>query len=422
MGFFLFEDMDFQEFITRLLVPLLVTLFFIQAFRTFVVNLYVAVWNIIWYDATIVPMAALAVLFVPLIGIGVGKKVSDRTLMISSGILAAVFTLPICLGGQVELLLGAAGFGLATTVELLFSTLVVACYSIFFPAYVASQITGESGQSKDNEAALFTASFSLAIAYDILIRSFNVMYDVSRMFLYIIPQTILVLVTLVLLVKELRVGESKRPRVVGVGGISASRLGGVLLPVGIGAILFLEIGFFANPQMILRWAIPSSSFYLVELILAIVFSIACLVVAALHLLRTNPVSYYDLSRWSYTLLFNLIVLGAVACVVFIGPFPTRVFFVLVHFFLILDLFLILQYMVRRQFKWVRFTVLSLAFFLSLVLLVLFCFMTGFAYAYAYLGSLGAIFEGQAPTLLLAAAVILLLTATVTAYKVGGDET
>jgi hypothetical protein len=420
VGFFFFDNMDFQEFITRLLVPLLVTLFFMQAFRTFVVNLYVAVWNIIWYDASIVPMVALAALFTPLLGIVIGKKVTDRKIMIGSGILTGIFALPICLGGQLELVLGTPGFGLATALELLFSTLVVACYSLFLPSYIASQIVGESGTTKDNEAKLFAASFSLAIAYDILIRSFNMMYDMSRMFLYIILQTIFVLMLLVLLVKEFQVGESKRPRVVGVGGIAASRLGGILLPVGIGAILFLEIGLFANPQMMLRWARPDSPFYLIELISFIAFSIVVLIVAAVHLLRTNPVSFPSLSRWSSILLGNLIVMGVMATMVFLGGFLAYLA-LFAPVFLMYDLFVILQYVVRRQFKWVRFTVLSVAVFLSLTLLVLFCFMTGFAYAYAYLGSLGAIFEGQAPLLLLTAAILLLFTSTVAAYKVGGDE-
>ena len=267
LGFFLFDDMDFQEFITRLLVPLFVTLFFFQAFRTFVVNMYVAVWNVIWYDASVLPLAAMVAFFVPLLGIVIGKKVSDRNIMIVSGMLTGIFALPICIGGQLEFLLGAAGFGLATAVELLFSTLVIACYSLFLPSYIASQIVGESGTSKDNEAKLFSASFSLALAYDITIRSLNMMYDASRMFLYIIPQTIFTLLILVLLVKEYRVGESKRPRVLGVSGIAASRLGGVLLPVGIGMILFLEIGFFANPQTLLRWTLrPWSSFFLPDAI------------------------------------------------------------------------------------------------------------------------------------------------------------
>lgn len=419
MGSFLFDDMDFQEFSTRLLVPLLVTLFFFQAFRTLVFNLYVALWNVIWYDASIVPMLAMVAFFTPLFGVVIGRKVSDRRLMISSAILTSVFSLPIALGGQLELVLGASGFGLASAVELFLSALVVAFYSVFLPSYVASQITGESGTSKESEVAVFIGGFALAFGYDILIRSFYGMYDASRMLLYLIPQSILVAVVLVLLVKEFRVGESKRPRVLGVSGISASRLGGVFLPSGIGVALFLELSLLANPQNVLRWAVPTYS--LLELAVVIILTILVFTFTVLALIYSPLASKLPLDRWYFILIGNVIIIAALACVLFIGTWFSVVLVLVAQFFIVFDLYIFVQYLVQRQFGWGRFTVLSLSFFLSLIFLLLFCFMTGFAFAYAYLGSIGAIFEGQASTLILAATVILLLTSTAAAYKVGGVE-
>ncbi len=419
MGSFLFENMDFQEFSTRLLVPLFVTLLFFQGFRTFVVNMYVAVWNIIWYDSSIIPMLAMVAFFTPIIGVIIGRKISDRKLMIWSAILTSIFSLPIALGGQLELILGASGFGLGSAVELFLSALVIACYSIFLPSYVASQITGESGTSKEGEVALFIGGFTLAFGYDILIRSFYGMYDVSRVFLYLLPQTILVVIILVLLVKEIRVGESKRPRILGVSGVSASRLGGVLLPLGIGMALFLELSLLANPQNVLRWAQPA--YTLLELAVLVILTILVFTLTVLALFYSPLASKLPLDRWYFFLIGNAIIIAALTCLLFVGTWLSVALVLVAQFFIVLDIYILVQYLVQRQFRWGRFTVLSLSFFLSLIFLLLLCFMTGFAFAYAYLGSLGAIFEGQAPTLILAATVILLLTSTAAAYKVGGVE-
>ncbi len=417
MGSFIFDDMDFQEFSTRLLLPLLVTLFFLQGFRTFTINLYVAVWNYIWYDTSILPMLVILAFFTPLFAIIIGRKISDRKLMISSAVLVSIFSLPMALGGQLELVLGASAFGLGSGIELVLSTLVVAFYSIFLPSYIANQITGESGTSKESEVSLFIGGFALAFGYDILFRSFYGMYHVSRVFLYIIPQTILVVAVLFLLVKEIRVGESRRPRTLGVSGISASRLGGVFLPLGIGMVLFLELSLLANPQNVLRWAVPGYS--LLELAVLIILMISVFTLTVLALFYTPLASKLPLNEWFFFLVGNIIIFTALFCVLFIGTWFSAALALLAQFFIVLDLYILVQYLVQRQFKWGRFTVISLSFFLGLIFLLLLCFMTGFAFAYAYIL---VIFEGQAPTIILAATVILLLTSTAAAYKVGGVET
>ncbi len=419
MGSFLFDDMDFQEFSTRLLVPLLVTLFFLQGFRTFVVNMYMAVWNVIWFGSSYLPLLAMLAFLMPIFGVIIGRRISDRSLMIISAILTSIFILPITLGGYLEAALGASGFGLSSGVELLLSALVIACYSIFLPSYIVSQITGESGTNKENEVALFIGGFTLAFGYDILFRSFYGMYDVSRSFLYLIPQLILVIVVLALMVKEFRVGESKRPRVLGVSGISASRLGGIFIPLGIGVVLFLELSLLANPQNVLRWAVPTYS--LLELAVLIILMILVFTLTVLALFYTPLASKLPLDNWFFFLIGNIIMVTAITCVLIVGTWFSAALALVAQFFVVLDLYILVQYIVQRQFRWGRFTVLSLSFFLSMIFLLLFCFMTGFAFAYAYLGSLGAIFEGQAPTLILAATVILLLTSTAAAYKVGGVE-
>jgi hypothetical protein len=196
-------------------------------------------------------------------------------------------------------------------------------------------------------------------------------------------------------------------------------LAGIFLPSGIGVALFLELGILANPQNVLRWAVPTYS--LLELAVLIILTVLVFTLTVLALLYTPLASRLPLNRWYFFLIGNLTIIGAIYCVLMIGTLLAVALVLVAQVFIVLDLYILVEYLVQRQFGWGRFTVLSLSFFLSLIFLLLFCFMTGFAFAYAYLGSIGAIFEGQAPTLILVASIILLLTSTVAAYKVGGVE-
>ena len=109
----------------KLLVPFLVSLFFFQGFRTYVVDLYIAVWNIVWFPDY--PMDSLLTMFVfatPILGIGVGKKISAQYIVLVSAILTSTFALLVSLG-------------LPYDFEFLMSTLVVGFYSLFFPFYLS---------------------------------------------------------------------------------------------------------------------------------------------------------------------------------------------------------------------------------------------------------------------------------------------
>ncbi|MFX1564340.1 MAG: hypothetical protein ACFFDP_13635 [Promethearchaeota archaeon] len=128
MSEFAFEELTLKEMVIRLLIPLILTLFFIQGFRTYVVNLYIAVWNIIWEgNFPLITLASLLVIGTPLFAFIASKKIQDRKMIAGSAILTSICVLPI-------------SFGLTYEVELLMSTLVVAFYSVFFPFYMFRRI------------------------------------------------------------------------------------------------------------------------------------------------------------------------------------------------------------------------------------------------------------------------------------------
>jgi len=401
----LFERLTLQEVAMRLVVPLLVTLFFIQGFRTYVINLYVAVWNIIWSDAPLTPLLTLLVFAAPLLGVAAERRITPRRIVAFSAILTAVFELPVSLGLPYEF-------------ELLMSSLVIAFYSLFLPFYLSSEIRGGTVLRREGEVTLFAVSFFFALGYDVLVRAFGVTYDVSRTMVYLPVQLALTIIVIILVTRGwLGEPEQTAPAVGAEELEAASRMSGVLIPAGIGALLFLELVLLANPHNVLRWAQPSYTLW--ELALLTPLLILVITVAAFALAYPQLRSALPLGEWRFFLAGNIIIFASVACLFFLGTWLAVVLVLIAQFFIVLDLYATVHYVVHSRFRWRSTTVLAVSFFLGLLILLVWDFMFAFTFTHAYLGALGDIFEGQAPTLALVATAILCITSTIAAIKIEG---
>ncbi|MFQ6126441.1 MAG: hypothetical protein ACE5R6_17785 [Candidatus Heimdallarchaeota archaeon] len=400
------EQLTFEEMALRLLVPFLMTLFFFQGFRTYVIDLYIAVWNIVWIPGY--PMGSLSTMLVfttPLLGLIVGKKINTQNIVLASVILTSTIALIISLE-------------LPYVHEFLASSLVVGFYSLFFPFYLSLKSKIQSATNRELDARIYTMSFAFAISYDILIRAINGTYDVSRTKGYFPAQFALTVILIALGVRSYRLGDLKGngPSSDANGVESASRLNGVLIFSGIGALLFLELGLLANPHNILRWA--QSNYSLVELALFTPLLILMITIAVLPLVYSKLHMYTPVDKWSFLLVGNIIVLASITCLLLVGTWFSVILTLIAQFFIILNLYTIIKYAVHSKFLWKRESVLATAFFLGLLILLFWDFMFAFTFTFAYFG---AIFEGQVPLVLLSVTAILCITSTLASLKAGGVE-
>ncbi|MFX1300653.1 MAG: hypothetical protein ACFFDE_06900, partial [Promethearchaeota archaeon] len=90
MNGFTFDEISSKNFIFQLLVPFFVTLFFLQGFRTYIVNIYISFFNILWEGTgNYTPLISFLVFGSPLIGLLVSRKVSLNHMIVGSGILTS---------------------------------------------------------------------------------------------------------------------------------------------------------------------------------------------------------------------------------------------------------------------------------------------------------------------------------------------
>ena len=368
-------------------------------------GLYVTVWNIIWIPgSSMLPLLTLLVFVFPLLALVVAKKVTSR-------VLAAVSTICISI---CSLMLG---FGLSYELEMLLASLVVGFYGIFFPFYLSHKFDWSSFERSKIDLVLFTCGFALALSFDLMFRAFGATYDVG------VKPTLLplkfILATVGVVLAVLLHQESLRRKKGDIDAPSASRIGGMLIPSGVGGLFFMEFTIFANPNSVLRWAQTQYSVADLALftpLLILATSLATLVIAIPHV-RSN----LGVERRQTILLGNLIIFVGVVSLLFVGTWFSAVIILLGQFFMVFSLYAMLRYVSLHQFRGTRKSILATSFFLGLIILLLWDFMYAFSFAHAFLGSIGSIFEGQLPFIILSMAGILWLTSTLAALKTGGEK-
>jgi hypothetical protein len=400
-----FERQSWRSFAVSFLAPLLMTLFFLQGMRVYVTGLYVTVWNIVWIPgSSMLPLLTLLVFVFPLLALVVAKKATSRVLAVASTICISICSLIL-------------GFGLSYKLEMLLSSLVVGFYGIFFPFYLSHRLDWGSFERSKIDLVLFTCGFALALSFDLMFRAFGATYYVGVKPTLLPLKLMLAIVGAVLGV--LMHGESLQRKKVNVEAPLASRTGGILIPSGVGALFFMEFTIFANPNGVLRWTQTQYSVADLALftpMLMLAASLATLVLT-LPYVRSN----LGVERRQTILLGNLIIFASVICLLFVGTWLSAVIVLVGQFFMVFSLYAMLRYLCLHEFRGTRKSILAASSFLGLIILLLWDFMYAFSFAHAFLGSIGAIFEGQLPFIVLSMAGILWLTSTLAALKTGGEK-
>ena len=298
MSGFIFDEIPSRNFIFQLFVPFFVTLFFLQGFRTYVVNIYISFFNILWEGTgNYTPLISFLVFGTPLLGLLVHRKVSLNHMIVGSAILISIFAIPISLQ-------------LAYEFELLFSSLVVAFYAIFFPFYLYSRGQDQQQIGQAGEAALLATGFILAFSFDILFRSVGTTLDISRTLLYFPLQLIFSIIVIGLIIwnqrkapqppattqKNLREESEPLPLV--------SRIARLFSLAGIGAFLLLEHSLLMSPHTLLRRLYPAFSLF--DIVFVIILTLCILTLVGVMFLYSKGRNVFAKEKWYILALSNFI--------------------------------------------------------------------------------------------------------------------
>jgi hypothetical protein len=408
MSGFVFDGLSFRGALYRLVLPFLVTLFFLQGFRTFVVDVYIALFNILWEGTgEYLPLLAFLVFAMPLVTVlFLRRGVPPRVLVGGSAVGVAVFTVPLSLLLPYE-------------VELLLVSLVIAMYSVFLPLYLFQQRQAPSTRGSSDDAAFLALSMILAFSYDLLFRTVGTTYDLARTLLAL-PVQLVFAVTIIGLVVWNRVQPSFTTGITpnaakpeGGGNSRSSGVAGVFTVAGVGFFLFLQQGLLLNPHTLLRWAYPG--YFLFDMMVALVLTFLILVFAALILAQNRSRAWLQRVPWYWLAVANLVLTVFLGFVFLSGGWLDVIGVIGSQLVLIVNLFFLLQWSLHPAVRWSA-TTLLVAMFLALLVFLLWDVMFAFTFVHAYLGDIGAIFAGHAITMVVSAAILLGICSVFAAYK------
>jgi hypothetical protein len=392
----------------KVVLPFLVTLFFLQGFRTFVVDVYVALFNILWEGTgEYLPLLAFLVFAMPLVTIlFLRRGVPARVLVSGSAVGVTVCTVPLSLLLPYE-------------VELLLASLGIAMYSVFLPLYLFQRRQAPSSLGFSGDAAFLALGMVCAFSYDLLFRTVGGTYDLARTVLAL-PVQLVFAVVIVGLVVWNRV---PRPSTAGItqsaveseGGRNSlrSRVGGAFTVTGLGFLLFLEQGLLLNPHNLLRWAYPV--YFLFDVTIAILLTFLILVFTALLLAHNRSRTSLQRVPWYWLAVANLVLTVFLAFVFLAGGWLDVIGVIGCQLVVLLDLFFLLQVSLHPTVRWSA-TTLLVAMFLALLVFLLWDVMFAFTFAHAYLGDIGSIFAGHAVTIVVSAAILLGVCSVYAGYK------
>ncbi len=265
---------------------------------------------------------------------------------------------------------------------------------------------------------MISTSIILAFTYDILIRSLATTSDPFRGLSYFPLQLFLAILVFVFVIWDLRQQTSSKltqrlPTDNTTKSPITSRLAGTFIIASLGVIFFLEHTLLINPHNILRWTNPEH--FLLDLTLVFTSTIIIMIIGVIIVTHPKIRTTLKLHKWQTLAIENLFIITAIVLMFFVRTSFFLVLFTQIG--IIINLFTIIQYAIQPKLQWSS-TSLSIAFFLAMLILILWDFMYAFTYTYAYLGDIGVIFAGQTLTILLLAAIILSITSSFAAYKLG----
>jgi len=369
-----------------LLTPLLISLFFLQAFRLYFAQVYLVVWGALFSEpvdltglagAALMLLSLLAPLTLPLL-----RRVTSAANIAFASAIAISLTRP---------LLNAR---LPFQAETMTSCAIIALYGLFVPAYFEDYHPATAHRSS---RGYLVSGLALALAYDMAIRALGVSQDLGLRPEWLPVQLLLSLVAVGAAFRS-HAGDGAAP-----AQTQPKRLpwwAGVLLLSGLGPLLFLEYNLFMHASTVSRWA--SVNYDIMSVLIPSATAIGLLVPR-----------FKGLQSWPTVLIQNLVILFAVAGFLLYDGWVSGGLILAAQVCVVLDLRLLFHFVSFHSFERLPSTVVGVALSFSLVTAFLLTFLVTLSFAYAYTLD---VFRGTEPLAFIVAALTLAATAVLAASR------
>ncbi|TFG05671.1 MAG: hypothetical protein EU536_01405 [Promethearchaeota archaeon] len=410
----LFNKLDTAnlDMLSQFIVPLILTLFFIQAFRAYVPGIYIAMFHVVFQDpgwiGSLLTLLTLALFFVPLFTNKLCKKFSPKKVYLTS--IAGVALLRLLMAAH-----------LPSLVETILAALIVALYGIFASTFLKYLLRSNLKIDLQAKMSLFVLAFIAAFLVDSVFRTLGFSADISLIPLHLNPEAwftlqyvwlaVQVPLSLLVLWFAVRGMSAIFPETQATETDEMRNEPWVLNAGGLGMILFLLFNVFLYPSVLAEYT--GCSYVITNPIM-----IVGITLAVLYLLFVKENVIYRLTS---TLILNILLILCLGVVVFVGMLSFLVGIII--FVLFVNTSLLIVNMGTRRKKGNQLKQFSKLFCYGTLFLILMSFLHDFSTDHAFTVSA---FQGAGPMILFIAGIIaafttILANLQLNQYRKGGTD-
>ncbi|MFX1297461.1 MAG: hypothetical protein ACFFD2_21745, partial [Promethearchaeota archaeon] len=164
--------------VAHFLVPILVTLFFIEAFRTLVPGIYAALFHVVFADpgwvGSLMTILTLLFVLVPLFTNKLSKLLGQKKLyLISIAIIAIIRILIAC--------------NLSSLIETILAGIIIAFYGIFASLFLKRVVQDDRAIDLKAKISIFSIVFIASFLIDMVLRTIGFSTDISLITIHLDP-------------------------------------------------------------------------------------------------------------------------------------------------------------------------------------------------------------------------------------------
>jgi MFS family permease len=385
-----------SDLIAYLIVPLLATLFFIEAFRTYVPGLYIAMFHVVFQDpgwtGSLMILLTLILFFVPLFTNLLCNKFGQMKIYTFSLVILALARLVVA-------------FHLSSLAETILAGVIIAFYGVFISIFLKRLVENDLKMDLKAKVSIFSLMFIGAFLLDSVVRTIGFSLDISLVtahldpalwtslqYLWLVVQVPLSLLLVWFVIRTRTILIPQEQKVTE----DLSNKPWVLNAVGLGMFLFLIFNVFLYPNAIAQYTNTSSAVINPILTGAIILILLYLLFAkTLYNIKIN-------------LCFNLILLLALAAFLFLGkasPYPIAILMTLSVAIMFLNAHLLVVNMSTTCKPEIKINQLSNLITYGLLFLIIMTFLHDFSTDHAFTISA---FQGMGPLILFIGGCLLVL--------------
>jgi len=393
----IFDDLDekmtdFKSFGVHLLLPLILTLFFIQALRVYVPGVYISIFHVVFQDpgwmSSLFILVTIVFFFIPCITNFLCKKFSPKKIALIS--IIAIVILRVLMAIPLPSLpfdLVAPGF--PATFETVLASLIIMFYGFFLGAFLGNGVQTNSSLTGKTQLNFFSIAMIGAFLTDMILRTFGVTLDPTLLtwplipslwfifqYLGIVIQIPLALVVLFIAWKYLDLSFENQEIPPDDKSTGRSKNLMIVLSLSLAFFLYLETNLLLYPNTIAQYT--GTNYAMINPIV--------IIATAVSLILLLFVSDKIILNKIFIIVINAILLVALVLMLFVGSllsYGGAIFIAISQVFFFIDFYLVIRFLGTYQFRWNKIKAISNAYALNIGIMILFDFLYDFTTDHAF---------------------------------------